>query len=118
MKETMGTANEADHNETVLAIAQGLEMLRLAGDRLPRLVDELERVVDMRITALLIFRCDSDRPMPVVSTLRRAAPTIDQALSNPRVTPCVKTRTSRSIAQHLNQEGSLDESLLQRRPTF
>ena len=30
------------------AIAQGLEMLRLAGDRLPRLVDELERVVDMR----------------------------------------------------------------------
>ena len=46
MKEP--TATPDDHSATVLAIAQGLEMLRLAGDRLPRLVDELERVVDMR----------------------------------------------------------------------
>ncbi len=46
MKEPTATLD--DHSATVLAIAQGLEMLRLAGDRLPRLVDELERVVDMR----------------------------------------------------------------------
>jgi len=41
-------ATHDEHNETVLAIARGLEMLRLAGSHLPRLVDELERVVDMR----------------------------------------------------------------------
>ena len=33
----------------------------------------------------------SDRPMPVVTTVRRAARYNDQVRSNPRVTPCVKT---------------------------
>ena len=34
----------------------------------------------------------ADRPMPVIARLRGAPPSFDQAVPNPRVTPCVKTR--------------------------
>ncbi len=37
-------ATPDDHSTAVLAIAQGLEMLRLAGERLPRLFEQLERL--------------------------------------------------------------------------